>query len=204
MFSSNSSQREASRRSDAPNFVPDTRQERGENSRLRTLAQRIPRLNAVPTNFNIDRPSSSNSEFRSSTTDNRVQNNSDFRQNDLNTSNSVDIRNMPNTSTSNVYRAHNSNDYRVQNASSDSRVTPLVFDSSEFRLLANGMPNDNVRIIPWSERSRSNRSWDNDYVLRLPVLDLSMVQANRDSQQNHSLNNEGSSTSQDSTDMDYN
>lgn len=68
------------RRTEVQNFVPETR-ERTENSRLRTLAQRIPRLNAVST---------SNPDFR---------------------------------------------------------------------------------VIPWSERSRL----DQDYVLRLPVLDVSRM-----------------------------
>ncbi|CAH0596198.1 unnamed protein product [Chrysodeixis includens] len=50
MFAPNQSQRQepTPRRPDAPNFVPD-RQERPENSRLRNLAQRIPRLNPIAT-----------------------------------------------------------------------------------------------------------------------------------------------------------
>lgn len=92
MFASNQTPRqEIPRRQDAPNFVPETRQDRPENSRLRTLAQRIPRLNPIATTSN--------------------QNSADFR------------------------------------------------------------------VIQWSE-SRS-RGWDNDFVLRLPVLDLSRVNGNR-------------------------
>lgn len=91
MFTSNQTQRQEPRRPDAPNFVPDPpRPDRPENSRLRTLAQRIPRLNPIPTTS---------------------QNSADFR------------------------------------------------------------------VFQWSE-SR-NRGWDNDYVLRLPVLDLSRVNGNR-------------------------
>ncbi|XP_030040664.2 serine/threonine-protein kinase 40 isoform X2 [Manduca sexta] len=88
MFASNRDQR----RPEVQTTVPE-RQERPENSRLRALAQRMPRLNAIAT---ASSPSSSSS------------------------SGSADIR-----------------------------------------------------VIPWPDRSRS---WDNDYVLRLPVLDLSRVQ----------------------------
>ncbi|XP_026735372.1 serine/threonine-protein kinase 40-like [Trichoplusia ni] len=77
------------RRSDVPNFVPD-RQERPENSRLRNLAQRIPRLNPIATT------SGQNGDFR---------------------------------------------------------------------------------VIQWSEQR--TRAFDNDYVLRLPVLDLSRVNGPR-------------------------
>lgn len=94
MLASNTSQRqEQPRRSDPPNFVPEPRQERPENSRLRALAQRIPRLNPIAT-------------------------------------------------------------------TSAGSQTPTDF-----------------RVIQWSD-SRS-RAWDNDYVLRLPVLDLSRVNGNR-------------------------
>ncbi|XP_068619700.1 serine/threonine-protein kinase 40-like [Battus philenor] len=88
MFASNQ-RAEGSRRSEVQNFVPEPRQERPENSRLRALAQRIPRLNAIA----------------------------------------------------------------AQSSSSD------------------------FRVIPWSERSRLQieRSWDQDYVLRLPVLDISRM-----------------------------
>lgn len=86
MFASNQTQRqEQVRRPDVPNVVPDTRQERPQNSRLHNLAQRIPRLNPIATTSG--------------------QNSADFR------------------------------------------------------------------VIQWSSESR-NRGWDNDYVLRLPVLDL--------------------------------
>ncbi|XP_026497364.1 serine/threonine-protein kinase 40-like [Vanessa tameamea] len=82
---------EASRRSEVQNFVPETRSDRPESSRLRTLAQRIPRLNAVA--------STSNPDFR---------------------------------------------------------------------------------VIPWSERSRLQMDrLDQDYVLRLPVLDISRMPSNR-------------------------
>ncbi|KAJ8711624.1 hypothetical protein PYW08_008578 [Mythimna loreyi] len=92
MFASNQTQRqEPVRRPDVPNLVPDTRQERPQNSRLHSLAQRIPRLNPIATTSG--------------------QNSADFR------------------------------------------------------------------VIQWSE-SRT-RGWDNDYVLRLPVLDLSRVNGNR-------------------------
>ncbi|XP_075985027.1 serine/threonine-protein kinase 40-like [Anticarsia gemmatalis] len=91
MFASNQNRTDQPRRPDANNIVPDTRQDRPENSRLRSLAQRIPRLNPIATTSS--------------------QNSADFR------------------------------------------------------------------VIQWSE-SR-NRGWDNDYVLRLPVLDLSRVNGNR-------------------------
>lgn len=109
MFASNQSQRpepsSQTRRSDGHNFVPDSRQERPENSRLRTLAQRIPRLNPISATISNGQSSSSSSSAGSA----------DFR------------------------------------------------------------------VIPWSERSRLqfDRSLDQDYVLRLPVLDLSRVAANR-------------------------
>ncbi|XP_013147602.1 PREDICTED: serine/threonine-protein kinase 40-like [Papilio polytes] len=78
MFATNRTER----RSDVQNFVPE-RQERQENSRLRNLAQRIPRLNAINTDF---------------------------------------------------------------------------------------------RVIPWSERSRlQDRTWDQDYVVRLPILDITRM-----------------------------
>lgn len=87
MFTSN--RPEASRRSETQN-VPETRTARVENSRLRSLAQRMPRLNHI---------GSSNSDFR---------------------------------------------------------------------------------VIPWSERSRLQMDrLDQDYVLRLPVLDISRMQNNR-------------------------
>ncbi|CAG4954964.1 unnamed protein product [Parnassius apollo] len=84
MFASNQ-RAESSRRTEVQNFVP----ERPESSRLRTLAQRIPRLNAIAS----------------------------------------------------------------QSSSSD------------------------FRVIPWSERSRLqiDRSWDQDYILRLPVLDITRM-----------------------------
>lgn len=46
MFSSSTNQRE-NRRLDIPNFVPETRSNPPENSRLRTIAQRMPRLNTI-------------------------------------------------------------------------------------------------------------------------------------------------------------
>ncbi|KAL0819278.1 hypothetical protein ABMA28_008518 [Loxostege sticticalis] len=60
----------------------------------------------------------------------------------------------------------------------DSRAEP---GSSRLRTLAQRIPRLNpisnqgpdFRVIPWSERNRIDRSWDNEYVLRLPVLDLS-------------------------------
>uniref|UniRef100_A0A2A4JKZ6 Serine/threonine-protein kinase 40 n=1 Tax=Heliothis virescens TaxID=7102 RepID=A0A2A4JKZ6_HELVI len=92
MFASNQpSRQEPVRRPDPPNFVTDPRQDRPQNTRLHSLAQRIPRLNPIPTTSG--------------------QNSADFR------------------------------------------------------------------VIQFSE-SRS-RGWDNDYVLRLPVLDLSRVSGNR-------------------------
>lgn len=92
MFASNQSQRqEQPRRPDVPNQVPDSRQDRPENSRLRTLAQRIPRLNPIAT--------------------------------------------------------------------------------------TSGQSSADFRVIQWSEPR--SRTWDNDYVLRLPVLDLSRANGNR-------------------------
>ncbi|KAI5644800.1 protein kinase domain-containing protein [Phthorimaea operculella] len=90
------------RRTEVQNIVPESRQERPESSRLRTLAQRIPRLNPVAATATSGPSSSSSSSS----------------------------------------------------------------GSADFRVLA------------WSERSRLqfDRSLDQDYVLRLPVLDLSRVQ----------------------------
>lgn len=59
-------------------------------------------------------------------------------------------------------------------------------ENSRLRALAQRIPRLNpvpsaspeFRVIPWSERSRL-RSWDSDYVLRLPVLDLSRMQGGR-------------------------
>lgn len=104
MFSSNQSTRSSEptqqRRSDVPIYVPEVR-DRPESARLRSLAQRIPRLNPVAT------------------------------------------------------------------ATSNNNNGPAVPSGST----------PDIRIIPWSERSRLqyDRSLDEDYVLRLPVLDLSRV-----------------------------
>ncbi|XP_028157865.1 serine/threonine-protein kinase 40-like [Ostrinia furnacalis] len=54
--------------------------------------------------------------------------------------------------------------------------------ASRLRALAQRIPRLNAhapdfRVIPWSERNRIDRSWDNEYVLRLPVLDLSRARA---------------------------
>jgi hypothetical protein len=63
----------------------------------------------------------------------------------------------------------------------DQPYVPDTRTDSRLRTLAQRIPrlavNTDFRVIPWSER-RSDR-WDRDYVLRLPVLDLSRMQANR-------------------------
>ncbi|KAJ2954643.1 hypothetical protein O0L34_g2938 [Tuta absoluta] len=126
----NQSQRQETatpRRTEVHNIVPESRQERPESSRLRTLAQRIPRLNPVAATA-TNGPSSSSSSSSGS---------ADFR------------------------------------------------------------------VIAWSERSRLqfDRSLDQDYVLRLPVLDLSRVQG-------RSASATAESASQrpqvDNNEMDYN
>lgn len=104
MFASNQNQRSSAeqqpqqRRPEAQNSVSS--QERPENSRLRNLAQRIPRLNPVTATTTNSQSSSSSSSSAGSS--------------------------------------------------------------------------DQVRIIPWSERSRLqvDRSLDNEFVLRLPFVDL--------------------------------
>ncbi|XP_052757961.1 serine/threonine-protein kinase 40-like [Galleria mellonella] len=103
MFASNQPRTETQTRREVQNFVPE-RQERQENTRLRALAQRIPRLNPVVT-------ATSNGQGN-------------------------------------------------------------LGSSSDFR------------PIPWSERMRGNDRWDMDYAVRLPVMDLSRMQARQQPESN--------------------
>lgn len=228
MFSANSNQRD--RRPDIQTFAPEARPERTENSRLRTLAQRIPRLNAVPTSLaelrngleprangqelrtngqelraNNVEPRSNIPEFRTSGMEFRT-NSSDIRlvQNpnaDRLITSSLDMRVLPTpdfgpNSTTNGTTDRSFTEYRpvdlstsngiafrnLQTASnSDSRTAPTA---SEFR------------IVPWSERNRTS-NWDRDFLLRLPIVDLSRMR-------NSTNVNDSTIQSQDDTVEDYN